>query len=208
MAVLESVRDIKPTDFFQKDLPKDIYVEYNKKNCSKRHLIMKNNYMSIINKYFDKKIFVRNNVSKIFNINYGIKNLQTLKSIISKDFKDFYSLHLTQSFLKSTFEDVWSNEYLKIHEACFNKFRADNDLGTTLCRYWQLLNGKFSPSKVIGKYFSMSDNNKKLIKVIQKRKYKIVCINDANINIDFEKAKNEVNKALDSILCDKSEFEL
>ena len=125
----------------------------------------------------------------------------------NKNFGDFYSSHLTQTFKKSTFKLIWKKEYEALDDACHNKFRADNDLGTAICRYWQLLSGQFIPSKIMGKYFIMSNENKKLIKSIEKNKYKIICINDANTSIDFEKAKTEINKSFEKILNEKSSFE-
>ena len=54
----------------------------------------------------------------------------------------------------------------------------------------------------------MSNDNKKIVSIIQKRKYKIICINDADININFEKAKNEINSAFKEIFKEKSSFEI
>lgn len=164
--------------------------------------------MSIVNKYFSKKEYIKNNILKVFNIRYGINNIKTLLNIRDTNFGDFYSQHLTQPFLKNTFDTLWDKEYEKIDTACYNKFRADNDIGTTICRYWQLLNGNFNPSKRMGKYFSITNDNKKLIQTIRKRKYKIICINDSDTSVDFEKAKNEINIALNNVLNKKSLFEI
>ena len=202
------LKKLKPTDFFENDLPKDMYIEYIKQNCSHRHEIMKKNYMSIIDKYFKKEEFIKENIFKVLNPIYGIQNLKTILNFKNKNFCDFYSQHLTQPFLKEIFRTVWDKEYQKIDEACKNKFRADNDLGTTMCRYWQLLSGKFQPSKAIGKYFEMSDDNTKIMRTIEERKYKIICINDAKISINFEKAKREINGAFEKILNKKSKFEI
>jgi len=202
------LKKINPKDFFEKNLPKDMYIEYIKKNCSNRHIIMRKNYMDIVNKYIEKEKFIKKNIHKIFNIRYGFQNLSTLINLKNKSFLDLYNPHLTQAFLKSTFDIVWEKEYSRINEACYNKFRADNDLGTTLCKYWQLLNGNFKPGKKLGKYFSMSNNNEQLIKTIRKRKYKIICINDSDNNVDFERAKKEINEAFEKTLNYKSKFEL
>ena len=202
------LKKLKPQDFFEEDLPKDIYIEYIKKKCSKRHSIMKNNYLSVINNHFDKHTFIKSNFSKVFNVKYGLDNLKTLKMLKSKNFEDFYSQHLTQPFLKETFDEVWSKESQKLDTACRNKFRADTDLGATLCRYWQLLSGNFTPAKKIGKYFEMSYNNKNIVSAIKNRKYKIICINDACTDISFEKAKNEINSAFEFAFKEKSSFEI
>lgn len=125
-----------------------------------------------------------------------------------KGFQDIYSQHLTQAFVKENFENVWKIENDKLDCACKNKFRADSDIGYALCRYWQIFTGKFSPSKLIGKYYIMSDNNKEVVSAIKKKKHKVICINDANLNVDFEKAKREINLALDEVFPEKSDFEI
>ena len=201
------LRNLKKEDFFENGLPKDRYVEYLKKNCSKRHEIMKRNYLEIINKYFSKQEFIKKNFSKVFNIKYGLDNLKTLEQVRNDKFDDFYSEHLTQAFLKSTFEEVWEKEWQRLDDACHNKFRADNDIGNPICRYWQLLTGNFKPSRKMGKYYEIDDNNDKIISAIKNRKYKIICINDAKIDVDFEKAKKEINIAFETIFKEKSSFE-
>ena len=202
------LKNLKPEDFFENNLPKDMYIEYIKKNCSRRHSILRENYSNIINKYFSKQEFIKNNIFKVFNFKYGINNLKTLKTLKYKDFKDIYSPHLTQTFIKETFNEVWEKEQEILQTACKNKFRADTDVGCAACRYWQLLSGQFVPSKILGKYFIMANNNAKLTSAIKNRKYKIICINDADLNIDFEKAKSEINEAFAEVLETKSSFEL
>lgn len=202
------LKQVKKSDFFKKGLPRDMYIEHVKYNPSDRHKKMRRNYINIINKYFSKKEYIKKNCFKVFNIEYGLKNFKTLINLKNEDFCDLYSPHLTQAFLKSTFKDLWVCEETKINEACYNKLRADNDLGVMLCRYWQLLNGRFMPSKIIGKYFDISNNNKNIIKCIKKNKYKIICINDSRDIIDFEKVKHEINEAFNSVLNSKSQFEI
>lgn len=202
------LRKLKPTDFFENNFPKDRYVEYYKENCSRRHSIMRKNYLDIINKYFVKTKFIKENFFKVINYKYGKDIFKTIKMIKNKNFEDISSEHLTQAFLKETFEEVWKNEYKSLNVACLNRFRADTDIGNQICRYWQLLTGKFIPTKKIGKYFEISNENSKIIDTIKNRKYKIICINDANINIDFEKAKEEINNSFESIFKEKSSFEI
>ncbi len=202
------LRKLIPQDFFENNLPKDMYIEYLKKNSSRRHNVLRNNYSNIIKKYFNKKEYVKKHFFKIFNLRYGFKNFETLKMLKYKEFKDIYTQHLTQPFIKDTFYEVWNKESERLDEACHNKFRADSDIGYAICRYWQILSGKFVPTKRIGKYYIMKNDNKKLIKAIRSRKYKIICINDAKTDIDFEKAKQEINNALSEVFKEKSTFEI
>lgn len=202
------LKDLKPEDFFENGLPKDMYVEYIKKNCSRRHSVLKKNYSDIINKYFFKKEFIKNNKSKVFNIRYRTNILNTIRTLKYDTFQDIYSQHLTQCYLKETFEEVWKKEQEKLDIACKNKFRADTDLGCALCRYWQLLSGRFIPTSKIGKYYIMSNDNRKLLSTICNKTQKIICINDADINIDFEKSRDEINSELEKAFPNKSSFEI
>lgn len=194
-------------DFFVNDLPRDYYVEYIKKNPSKRHQIMRKNYYDVIDDHFIKKNVLRSNMSKILNIKYGKYIFNNILSLKNKTFNDFLDLHATQAFNKSTFNKAWNMEYDKLNEACKNKFRANNDIGKNICRYLHLLEGKFSPYILKSKYFEVSNDNNILIKHIKGKRSKIICINDAKVDVDFESAKIEVNNALNSILPEKSSFE-
>ena len=202
------LNELNEKDFFKNDLPKDMYIEYIKKNPSKRHQIMKKNYLEIINKYFTKRNFIRNNFLKVFNLRYGLNNFRTLRYLLTKQFQDIYSEHLSQAFLKSTFKEIWNKEEKRLDEACHNRFRADTDIGNPICRYFQLLSGNFMPSSKLGRYYEIENNNDKIIKAIKKQRYKLICINDANINVDFEKAKIEINKAFETVFKEKSSFEI
>jgi len=200
------LNNLKQEDFFNNYLPNDVYIEFTKKKCSARHKNIRSNYLKIINKYFNKKECIKNNLSKILNRKYGLGNFKTIFNL-KKPYSDFISFHLTQSCLKSTFKTVWAKETKRLSNSCFNKFRAESDIGRGIFRYWNLLEGKFFPYKSLGNYYVMKDDNKDLVSVITNRKHKIICINDTDVNIDFEKAKNEINEALNSILPKKSSFE-
>ena len=202
------LRKLNKKDFFHDDLPNDMYIEYIKENPSFRHNIMKKNYLQIINKYYDKKDFIKKYKKKIYSIKYGIKGIIcNYKNQRKEEFQDFYTDHLSRSFLKSTFSEVWEKENKILDIACFNRFRADNDIGQTLCRYFQLLSGNFYPSKSLGKYFEIQNDTSKIEQVIKSRKYKMICINDVKEEIDFENIKKNINSAFYKIFDEKSKFE-
>ena len=202
------LNNLKEEDFFINGKPNDMYVEYKKKNPSNRSVVMHKNYFDILDKYFDKEEFVKSNKDKIINKKYGIKNIYNLKSMKNKSFLDLYSAHLNQNLLKSTFNTLWLKEYSLLDKASKNKFRSNSDIGQMLMRYYNLLSGNFNPKKPLGKYFEISNNNKNIINAIKSQKYKMICINDAKDDIDFEKSKNEINSALESVLNKKSSFEI
>lgn len=205
------LKETTPKDFFVKGKPTDVYAEYTQLATSYNdvHYMMKANILSIINKHFDKQKCVKENLKKFLNYKYGNLNLKTLHSIkFKKKFVGFWNFHAPQPYLKSTFEEIWEKEQKNLEYACQNKFRASSDLGHYLCRYWQMLSGNFEPRKDESKYIVFLNDNTENIKELQSGKYKYVCINDAYMDIDFEKAKKEINDTLQKLLPEKSKFEL
>ena len=199
---------LKENDFFEKGLPKDVYVETTKKNPSKRHIIMRKNYIELVNKHYIKKEMFWKNIFKIFNFKYRSLNFETLRLLKKNEYVDFLNLHLTQSFLKSTFKQVWKLESTRLDLACKNRFRSDTDIGTAICRYIQLVSGKFLPMTIkFGKYYSISNDNSILIKDILYGKHKIICINDDKIDIDFDEKIIDIQNALNSKFNEKCSFE-
>lgn len=205
---------LKPTkkeDFFVNGVPTDVYVEYTQLASfyNDTHFFMKANILAIINKHFNKKEFVRRNLTKVLNFKYGKFNFKTLHSLgFKKKFCGFWNFHSAQAYLKQTFRKVWDEEYEALDMACHNKFRNSTDLGHYLCRYWQMLEGNFVPKKNESKYLVYLDDNKQNIEELRSNKFKYVCINDAYMHVDFEKSKKEINSVLEELLKDKSAFEL
>ena len=79
-------------------------------------------------------------------------------------------------------------------------------------RYWQLVNGDFHPHNLTNdsKYYLL-DNIPIIDDIsdcIRKQKKNIIVINDSPLLTDFEKAKKEINAAFETILSQKSSFEL
>ena len=199
-------------DFFKNGKPTDVYVEYTQLATSYNdvHFMMKANILAIINKHFDKKECVKKYYGKFRSLKYGRDfNSKTRNSMKFKNkFVGFWNFHAPYAYLKETFRTVWEEEKESLENACKNKFRASSDLGHYLCRYWQMVSGNFEPKKDEGKYLIYKDDNTETIKQLRSGKYKYVCINDAYMNIDFEKSKNEINSVLQELLPEKSEFEL
>ena len=205
------LKETQPEDFFINGKPTDVYAEYTQLATSYNdvHYMMKANILSIINKHFDKSDCIKKNYFKFINMKYGELNQKTLHSMkFKKKFVGFWNFHAPQAYLKQTFRTVWKLEGDKLDFACHNKFRAASDLGHYLCRYWQMVSGEFEPKKDFSKYLIFLDDNTENIKALRSGKYKYVCINDADLNIDFEKSKSEINEVLQELLPEKSKFEL
>ena len=71
------------------------------------------------------------------------------------------------------------------------------------------LTGYFTAENVCRsfRYFNAASDNKKLVSVIKKQKADIICINDANTAIDFERAKTQINTAFSALFPEPSSFE-
>ena len=94
-------------------------------------------------------------------------------------------------------------------EVATHRFRSDRDVTPYLFREWQKLSGNFvamNVQKYLG-YFNVDNTNTKLKKVITKQSKKVICINDANSPIEFERVKAELVEAIDMILPERSSFE-
>lgn len=204
------LKDIKPEDFFVDGKPTDVYSEYTQLATSYNdvHYMMKANILALINKHFNKEECMKKNYKKYINRKYGKLNANTKQSMkFKKKFVGFWNFHAPQAYLKDTFRKVWELENDKLDYACYNKFRNSSDLGHYLCRYWQMVSGEFVPKKDYSKYLTFLDDNTEAIKALKSGKYKYVCINDAFVDIDFEKAKREINGVLEELFPEKSTFE-
>ena len=123
-------------------------------------------------------------------------------------FSGFAYPHIPSSFLKSTYEEVWDKEEELLDSVSKNRFRTNSDVNQYLFKAWQFCTGKFVPRSLkFGDNIPITNDNAKLISAIIGKKYKVLCINDGQNIEDFEKTKNEINKAFEEKFSQKSSFE-
>lgn len=199
---------VKPEDFFKNGLPVEEYAETATIPYKTIFPYTMFNNAFIINNHYEKRNVYKKQFKKLFSFKYGINNFRTLFSLPYKKFVGFYSAHLPIAFLKSYYEKLWDIEEQECIKTSKNKFRTKEDITSYIIKEMQMLEGKFYPRKhSFGKYFVISNNNEKIKSAILKQKYKMVCINDQDENIDFEKSKTEINECFEKILPEKSSFE-
>jgi hypothetical protein len=206
------ISKMRQTDFFVNGLPCDAaiirpYISEFKNSIA----AIIANVMEVINTNFDKGDVIRNNFFKYFNLAYRRNNFYTLLSLPYRQFVGFSTPHLPNSFLKSTFNELWEKEYHILDSTCKHKFRNKADVNQYLMRYWQLAKGCFSPrSLAIGKCFSLTNNNDICIEAIIKQKYHMICLNDNGKEEikDFNEQKRKLKEAFETILGEKSKYEL
>lgn len=204
----------KPTDFFRHDLPCDeVDMQYllpQRYNMAKS---IDGHNLSVLNRHFKKRKSILKHSFIFFHPTYGIKNnLYSLYTLPSPAFPGFKRTHTAQSFLKSTFDELWKEEFDVLDKTCSCKFRENFNVNQYLARYWQIAKGKVSPINLHGtrKRFDLDvDSADKVAHAIRNQTYRCICINeDENENLDtFENIQKKLIEAFDRILPEKSHFE-
>ncbi|MDA3079226.1 MULTISPECIES: Stealth CR1 domain-containing protein [unclassified Campylobacter] len=202
---------VKKEFFFKNGLPCDCAVLNLPRADFFNHLVL--NDMIEIHKNFSLYKSIKENFFKWFNYKYGFEILKTLIVLPYEKTHRFYVLtnpHLPQPFKKSTFEEVWQKCGDVLESTMNNKFRTTGDINQWLFRYWQIYSGNFYPQSMKGKkIFNLTNDSNidEICNIIKNKKYKEICINDGEID-DFEVKMKKIANAFESILPEKSQFEL
>ena len=203
------INDLKPERFFVNGLPCDIAVfDYNP-SWSQWYVRIKNN-INVINRHFDKKEVMAQWHDKWFHKSYGLK---ARWNYLLKYYNKFITLrtpHNAQPYLKKTFEEVWDAVGDELTATSVNRFRATTDYTPELFRTWQICKGNFEPYNTYNdtKMFPLMLRPKQAIKAIKRQSYTLICLND-NVRIrHYDTVMENIRDAFQSILPDKSGFEL
>jgi hypothetical protein len=121
----------------------------------------------------------------------------------------FYTVHGPSPLRKDTFEKLWELEPELLTKVCGHSFRHKEDISQYVLREYQKLSGEFIPKNVekTCRYYELATNNDKLYRTVAERREKIICINDANCEIDFDRTKRELNNAFEIAFPEKSAYE-
>lgn len=203
------INHISPERFFRNGLPCDIAAFQYNPSWSQWYRRIKNN-IRLINKHFDKPEVITKFHDKWFDKSYGSR---ARWNYLLKYYNKFITLrtpHNAQPYLKSTFEEVWEAEGKELTATSANRFRDSSDYTPELFRTWQICKGDFQPYNTYSdtKMFPLMLKSRQAIKAIYNQSYSLICLND-NIHIrDYDKVMQEVRDAFESILPEKSSFEL
>lgn len=203
---------ISPTYFFVDEKPCDILafqpVVANPSNPVMSHLYMNNSL--VLSKYFDKRENVKKQPFKYFNMKYPAMYFgYNLLELAFPKYTGFFSAHGPMPFRKETFEQLWEREESAFKKMSSHRFRSKDDLTPYLFREWQKLSGHFQPQNVLRSlgYYEISNNTEEISRAITKQKKKIICINDAGSNLDFDRIKKELHMTFDKVFAEVSSFE-
>lgn len=203
------IRPTPPSRFFQNGLPCDIAAFHYNPSWSQWYKMLRNN-IRIINRHFDKKEVISRDYDKWFHESYGSKARQ---NHLLKHYGKFITLrtpHNAQPYLKTSFEEVWKAADKELTETSANRFRDTTDYTQELFRTWQICRGNFVPYNTYAdtKMFPLLIKSKQAIKAIYNQSYNLICLND-NIHIrHYNEVMEKIRDAFNSILPDKSSFEL
>ena len=205
------INKTKKQDFFKKNLPCDSFC-FNAVSAKKDNNIIEHNILNdgaIIEKYFTKNKVLKKNFSKILNPKYGIKN--NIKSLLLTPWKNFtgiYNPHVPCPYLKSSMRELWDLEKEALKKGSSGKFRSKDDINIWVFRYWNLFNGRFTPyTTKKSYYYDICTENSMIEKIILGKKYKLICLNDSDQDLNFEKAKKELIEIFEKKFPTKSSFE-
>lgn len=202
-----------PEDFFRNGLPCDqgvlgLITPWKSGSPSVYYWILNDIYY--INKHFNKNKVLESNHDKWFNPLYGSLQERTDRLNYWNCFVGFYTPHIQQSFLKSTFKEVWATEPELLKEVSSHRFRSNLDVNQYLMRYWQLCKGTFAPYPKSGQHYGLYNCNfQTLSKDIHEKGYKTICLNDSEMISDdcFVSQSRDCFTWFESMFPEKSGFE-
>lgn len=209
------INAVSPERFFRKGLPCERVgcpIYFPDSFLHAHHVLTNNTWC--INQHFSKRESIRKNFWKWFSVRY-LRHprcmLQTLVLLPYGKFSRFSEPHMPNSFLKSTFTEVWDECGDILRETSASRFRELGNVNQWLFRDWQIAKGDFVPYDVYrdSVCYELSDLILGQVEsVIREQRKSILVINDSSDISSFETAKQCINSALDAILPEKSSFEL
>lgn len=205
-------------DFFNNGKPCDSAIlTANSHVEDKYFMFMEYRATGILNKYFNSKEVISNNLDGWFSPKYG--GMNRISKVLAEypRFTGIWQHHLPTSLCKSTMIELWEKEGAKLNETCLNKFRYMTDFNQWLFKNWQLASNNFYPRdpKKFGKKFDLTNEDvfDDVRIYIERQKGKVICINDNDYSNfmkddeEFGKVKNGLIKSFKRIMPEKSGFE-
>ncbi len=200
------LKPLPRTYFFKKGLPCDIAAFSPVEPFEDTVDLPVWNAVHIINKYFDKRVIIRKNPGKWYNLKYGKHLIRNLCMMPWGYIPGFYRAHGPASYVKETWEKVWAKEPEILARTASHKFRETTDVAQFLFKMWQLAEGNFYPRYDRCMSVNLAISHEEIGRLIS-GKYPIICLNDRDGIQDFEKTRDFVKESLQRILPEKSSFE-
>lgn len=208
------LRPMAEENFFRNGLPctygREVPWAFNGSIGIWEHAVANN--LGVINAHFSKKEAIRHHGDKFYSKCYGWKdNLRTfvLNTLFPDQFTGFRNLHAPAAYRKQTFEEVWAAEPELLDSTCRDKFRQASNVNQWVCLWWQVASGNFEPGVVDNVVSSVTgDNLESMCGIIERQTNDFVCINDPDEDVDVDSLSARLKQAFESILPEKSSFEI
>ena len=167
------------------------------------------NDAALVNMHYNKKEVIKKQAKKWFSPAYGAMLFRNVLMLPYREFSSFKYSHLPSPFLKATYWKVWDEEGAVLDEVCKNRFRTVFDVNQYVMKYWQYMEGKFTPqSPKLGRFYTIGKHDQQIHHTIRRQACKMICLND-DVNVgDFEKQKKEIQRSFEVIFPEKSSFEM
>ena len=164
---------------------------------------------ALVNMHYNKKEVIKKQAKKWFSPAYGAMLFRNVLMLPYREFSSFKYSHLPSPFLKATYWKVWDEEGAVLDEVCKNRFRTVFDVNQYVMKYWQYMEGKFTPqSPKLGRFYTIGKHDQQIHHTIRRQACKMICLND-DVNVgDFEKQKKEIQRSFEVIFPEKSSFEM
>ena len=207
------LKNVEPEDFFKNGKPVDMLAlqpDVTNVEDTTMPYIYLNNAM-LLAKYFNKRENMKKQPGAYFHIGYPpMYFFYNMLEVMFPRFTGFYTVHGPSPLKKSTYEKLWDLEGELLNQVCSHPFRHKEDVNQYVLREYTKLNGEFVPKNVnkFCKYYNLQKENKDLVETITRQKAPVVYINDSNTKISYESVKQELKRAFEQILPEKSSFEL
>lgn len=200
--------ETNPTDFFKKGLPLYQFMYTPVLPVDEFNTVIFNNTLLLNRLSFKKRALT----AKILNIKNGKRalffNLYLAPLVAGlKRYVGFYPNHLSRPLTKKAYKELREAVPEIFEQTSRHKFRTNEDISVWVVEDYLKARQQFYPINLskFGLYQEMDEglNYEKLLKL----RRKVICFNDVE-GIDFEKAKESLNKALNEKFSQKSCYEL
>lgn len=163
----------------------------------------------LIKSKINRKLCFRKNKNKFFSLKYKKRVINNLFYQNKIDDAYLECCHYSRPLTKSAFEDGWNLFGEELSQTMKNRYRTNNDNTFCVFRRLNMYKGKFFPSNnESGRMLcEIHKDITKICSTIKEKKVREIVINDTLCS-DYDKRMKMIVEAFDSILSDKSSFEL
>lgn len=209
------LRPIKPELFFKGGFPvleSDLRYTYKVGYNNWSRLIF-NDYC-LVNKGFNIYESIWKNRRKWFSIkSLGIKGARKnfMCFLANKTLPVGLYGHIALPHLKTALQEVWERYPEIMDNVSSHHFRSDDQVNQWLLCAWNQAAGRFYPAPADGpgRLFKITERNiERISQVIRNQEFSHVCLNENEKTSDVDSLTQVIRAAFDSILPNKSSFEI